>query len=202
MRKWLIIAVIALLLIAGAVVCGILLFGSDFYEQTQERLELPAKQITLTTRVGEGEERLSGSYTVSLAGGRAEISYTFEELALFEMQNGVYVAPSARKVTQKGNMSVENGTVLEANGKQPPLPVPIITLSGLAFEERCFENAVITETTFAGDVKDAGALLGLSADCKNVHLSLVFDEEYVRTVEVTYDTAQGNAAVLQYTLEY
>lgn len=201
MKKCL-IAVIALLVSGVAVAGAVFLLGGDFYDQTQERLARPAAKIVLTVTLGEGEERLEGTYTTTFAGEKTQVEYTFEELALFEMQNGEYVVPSERKRTVAGKATVEDGKLVASKGKAPSLDANLLTLSALSFEEAYFENAVITDTTFEADVKNTDALIGLSEACKNVRIVLTFDEKCVRTLRLSFDTAQGEAAVLYFTFDY
>ncbi len=201
MKKWLII-VIAFVLCGGAVAGALLLFGGDFYDAMRERLARPASKIVLTTKVGEGVETLSGSYAVSFENGKAKVEYAFEKFALFELQDGEYVVPTERKQSVTGGAVVVNGEYVVSNGEAPTLAASILTLSGLSFKEEYFENALIADTSFEGDVKDVATLNGLPKDCKNVHLSLTFDEEYVRSLKLTFVTAQGENATLYFTLQY
>ena len=201
MKKW-IIAAIALLLVGGAVAGSILLFGGDEYKRMQKRLSLPAKELVLQVTVGEDKERLTACYQVQSLNGRDSITYSYEEFASFILQDGVYVPPPERKNTVTGSMLVENGRVVELDGEAPSLPLELVTLSSLRFEEACFTNAVLTETTFEADVADPKTFLGLSEGVENMHLSLSFDEEHVRTMTLRYDSALGNPVILQFSFVY
>ena len=201
MKKTVIIVILALLLLGGAGT-GAWFISDSFYRQTRKRLETPFTQLDLTVCVGEGSDQLRSTYNVTTAETGTTITYTLEELALFELENGEYTAPKSRKTKTEGRILTKSGKVHTVNGKEPPLPIELITLSSLSFQRKCFDNVTITETTFEADVKNAKALLGLPEDCKNVHLLLYFDESYVHTLYLTYKTPQGNAAELQFSLTY
>ena len=191
------------LALVGAAVAGVVfLFDGDFYDQTNERFARPAAKIVLTVSSGEGEECLEGTYTTMFTGEKAEVEYTFEELSLFEIENGEYVVPADRKRTVTGKATVEDGKLVVSTGRAPSFDAKLLTLSALCFEETYFENAVITDTTFEADVKIAEALFGLPQTCKNVRIALAFDEEYIQTLRLTFDTVQGEAAVLLFELYY
>lgn len=201
MKKWIIIAIVALVLLGG-IGAGVIFISDSFYRQTRKRLEVPYKELSLTTTVGEGNEQLKSTYNVSVSGTQTTVIYTLEEFALFEEKNGTYKAPKDRKEKSEGRILAKNGEIHTVNGKKPPIPLELITLSALSFEKKHFDNVTIDENSFDADVKNAQALLGLPEECTNVHLLLYFDETHVHTLYLTYQTAQGNAAELQFSFTY
>lgn len=201
MKKRLIIIILALVLLGGAGT-GVWFISDSFYRQTRKRLEVPFKELNLTVCVGEGNDQLKSTYNVVTVGTETKITYTLEEFALFELKNGEYTVPKDRKEKTEGRILAKNGKIHTVNGKKPPLPMELITLSEFSFQRKYFDNATITENTFEADVTDAQALLGLPEECTNVHLLFYFDENHVYTLYLTYTTAQGNAAELQFSFTY
>ena len=201
MKKWGIIIILALVLLGG-VGGGVWFISDSFYRETRERLEIPFKELNLTVCVGEGNEQLKSTYNVTSANEQTTIVYTLEEFASFQLKDGAYTTPKNRKEKTQGRILAKNGEIHTVNGKTPPLPMELITLSSLSFQRKYFDNVTITENSFDADVRDAQALLGLPEDCKDVHLLFYFDENHVYTLYLTYTTAQGNAAELQFSFTY
>lgn len=201
MKKRIIIIILALLLLGGAA-AGALLISDSFYRQTRKRLEIPYKELNLTVWVGEGSDQLKSTYNVVSVNEHTTITYTLAEFTSFGLKNGAYTTPKSRIEKTEGRILAKNGEVHTVNGKKPPLPMELITFSNFSFQRRYFDNITITENTFEADVKDAQTLIGLSEDCKDVHLLFYFDETYVHTLYLTYTTAQGNTAQLQFSFTY
>ena len=201
MKKCIGILLLVLALLGGAIL-GTWLFGNSFYAQTRKRLERPFTRSELIVCVEKDGDVLHSAYQALSEDGQTTITYTFEEFSLFEQKDGVYVAPSSRKETAQGSVLIENGQVRTAQGKTPPLSVGLITFADVSFQKQYFENATVTESTFEADVIDAQALPWLPDGCRSVHLKLSFDQTHVQAVHLTFVTAQGSNADLQFSFTY
>lgn len=195
-KVWIIAIVVVLLLLCAT--GAFFLFYKDFYAQTRDRLAASCETLTLKITVGKGEEELLGTYHTSFSEERTDVNYVFEELALFELQNGVYVAPTSRIKQERGSISLQNGEVLSQQGKLPPVSISIVTLSGFSFQEEYFADAKITDTSFEAGVKDPYGLLGLDKESKNVHLTMSFDEERVLELNLTYETKGAEPVTMSF----
>ena len=201
MKKVLIVILVAVLLI-GAALTAFLLLSSDFYKQTRDRLEASPKTLILKMSSEVDGECLSATYKTSFFESEAKIEYSFEEFALFELKDGVYVPPTSRVTTELGSILLKKEGPIQEQGKKPPLAVEQIILLQLSFYEEYFADALITETAFEATVKDVSVLPGLLQNCSNVRFCMTFDEEHVNTLTLSYKTASGSNVMMEYTFVY
>ena len=196
------IFVIATLALAS---CGINGFGMDTYAKLTHltsETEYKKTEITVKTETADGVA-LTSVMTYTAEDNSTRLDYTIQQLAEFELANGVYVVPEEMIKTYEGMVRISDGAVVGMSG---PSDTPIdfsscTSYPKFSFKEAFFKSPEITDTIFKAAVVSPVGFLGENIPCSNMYVSVTFTDDAVSALILTYTTSDGSAVTATYNYE-
>ena len=199
MKKVLIFILILLLLAGGSYFAW---QRDRLYRELNACFESEATRVALCVSVGEGDDALTGEYTLDRSGNSEVLEYRYEQLCAFEMKNGQYVAPATRKETVEGSARISGGKLILLEGRQVNIPLDDLTLSRVQFVRSHFADVVSEEGLFEASVADPAGFAGVEEACEEMRVSMCYSEGRVDELVLSYRNGDGAPVVMTYRFTY
>ena len=175
--------------------CG----GNKTYGKLNSLIAKTPSEAELVVTVTADGETLSGEYSLSEQDGGYVVEYTYERLSTFDASDDGYIFPDAVKTTYEGSVVVKDGKIVQQNGDTADLTFEQMTASGVKFDETYFSNVVIDDGSVIADVSDPEAFLQSDITCTDMQMKVLFTDDAITSLTVSYTSAAGAQVVIEYT---
>ncbi len=170
------------------------------YEQLERLTAEEHDLVTLTVSTTLGDVTLTGVYTMMRSEEGIAVEYTYEQMdPIIENADGSFTLPGAVKSTHHGNGIVTADGFETLEGEEIDISVAGLSLQGMNFAAENFENVNgLLTGAFTADVKDPAAFLGTPITCSGMKTEIMFPDGVLKTVKISYVSAENANVVLSY----
>ena len=171
--------------------------------ETLRKIEIMLRQdyevIRVNVDTSKDDITLNGEYVFTRSGeDKIEIEYSYEQLANFDVDDGVITSPSEFKETRVGTAVVENGQIVSIDGDNiEPETLTNLLFSSITLRNSFFKNVKISDYTFKADVVNAKGFLN-KPDFEGTNMKVEFGfRKSLDRIEIRYDLS-GAQVTLTY----
>lgn len=189
--------IIALFLIFSLVIClpACNIVGQDTpieenpdFAQFNAMFDAKFENYTITVSTTSANKlEVNSEYVVTTVNGERKVAYVIETLNSFVVDGDTIIIPDSYKTTTTGVYDGDES----ANTK---FDVPHFN-----FSYKCIKNDVITPITFNADITSLNDFMGLNENVTEAEFSLKYSKDTIKSIEITYVTANENTVVITYT---
>ena len=200
MKKTIFVILIVTILALALTACNDQTSG-ETYNSINEMLKDEFSMVKLQVETTDKGITLTNKYTAMIASNGTMVTYSVQSLAeIVENQDGTFTMPANMIVTENGSASVNNGNIIDLNGKAENIPVDAITTPSLKFDKNYFAGTIHSDNdgvkTITGSVLDERVkdfTGNQNFDGKNMTFEVVYNET-VESITLNY-TMNGGATV-------
>lgn len=168
------------------------------FEMLNRLMETPRESASLTVRTTYGGVTLRGDYFCETEGEGTRVRYTYERMALITgTPDGGYHVPDEPISTYRGAGMVVGGAFTCTEGDPLDLSVPLLTASGISFDERYFADVSAERGKFSAAVTSPAAFLGRAILCTEMSAEVSYTDSAVGELRISY-RSEGADVVLLY----
>lgn len=152
-------------------------------------------KVTVNVTTQNSKVTLVGVYNLTFDSNKTNVSYSFDKLNTFDIDDGNFSAPnSVWKTTVTGNAVIENGSIVEGDSTVD-LPIDTLNFSGLSFKAENLAKVTMSNVKLQAEVKDVKAFVGSdSFQCSNMSVTVLFSAQAISKIELTYTANDSNAS--------
>ena len=151
--------------------------------------------VTLTSKTIEDDIEFDGTYTIIENEGTYSISYSYEELSTFSVNDGVIVAPESFKTTQTGSMKVKDGKVIERNGAEANISVTALDVQGITLSQSALTDVRTENGTFSATVSSLQTVTGMTTAVTSASISITYNDTKITRLVLTYATSSYSTTI-------
>ena len=203
MKKIIISTILLLAIVISLASCNFVTKTENdpVFEQINTLLEKANENYTIEISLTNSKSQtITETYVATTEeNGNTTINYTVERLGKFTVTNGNVVAPSSYKTVYTGYAVVNQGNLFELSGDKVDVDFTKVVIPSFNLTTTSLENAALNEGTLTADVKSQSEFLGTEYTSEPMQLEVVFTENGVQSVTLTFKTAAENDAVVVYT---
>lgn len=163
------------------------------YSFLNDMLDVCYSKVTLTVTDALGDEdiTLESKYEISYSSNVITIEYKVERLAEISLDN-----PSAElKTVYQGTATITNGVV--SGGQDAGITVDTAS-TGITFNPKYFDNAILTNMSFKADVVNTSAFMGAKISCDAMKVEALFMNDRFYDISIAYVTTDGDTVQYKY----
>lgn len=158
-----------------------------------DMLDVNYSKITLSVidTLGDENVTLESRYEISYSSSVITIEYKVERLASLSLDN-----PQADlKTVYEGTATITNGVV--SGGQEVGISLDTAS-TGINFNSKYFDNAVVTNMSFKADVINASAFMGKNLQTQAMKVEAMFMNDRFYNISIVYFTSDGDTVQYEY----
>ncbi len=168
------------------------------YDKLNELADKEYSSITLNVSTAVNGVTLAGEYVSTATDDGYQITYTYDQMAVFGEDEGDIVIPDSYKQTLSGTAVISNGVVTSQSGDEVDLTIGQLTASGLSFDSKNFNEANTASGKFTAKVTEIDAFLGQSVSASDMTVAVSYSETALSSLTIEYRSKNGAAVTMTY----
>lgn len=159
------------------------------YEQLKALSEKEHDKGTLTIRSVYPEGTLTDKYLLEKTSSGYTVSYTLQEFALIEEQDGGFTIPENEIAEKSGTVKFDQDfKQIETTGDKTDRLPQSLALKGVNFTADAFSDPQFGDGTFSATVKDSAVFLGKGIEGSEMKVSVAYSAQAITNFTLTYQT--------------
>ena len=166
------------------------------YEALTKKLKASYSQIELTvTDTFPAGDSLQSKYTMSYSSNSITVNYEVEQFVEISLDAP---ASTGAKTTLTGVVAVVQYDIVSVAGDEVDLDFYAIAHPSYTFDKNYFKNAEWTGNYFTANVDNPKGFMGSKINCKNMKVAVIFNDEVLDKLEISYNSASGSQIKYSY----